>query len=246
MANYRLPNQVGLRFGKLVVLSEIRLGVPRLRCVYRCDCGNECERAHGDVAVSASRGHVPCCRACLIRDRAQRMSATMKTHGLSKTKLYGVHRQMIQRCYNERSRDYEGWGARGIRVCEPWHDRAAFIAWAHANGYAEGLTIERVNNDGDYEPDNCAWIPNAEQCRNTRPRRSRKPCARDRVIEFNGKRQRLQDWCIETGISRSALNHRLARGWPINRALTAGAVQGVVRSVAELETVLAPWRGRQT
>lgn len=220
MPNKRLPDQTGKRFGKLVVLSEIRDGITRLRCLFRCDCGNEFVKAHGDVAVSDRRGCVPCCRDCFRAGSAERMGNRMRTHGLSRSKLYDVHRQMLQRCHNAQCRDYPEWGGRGIRVCEAWHDRVVFMDWAHANGYASGLTIERLNNNGHYEPSNCAWIPNNEQWKNKRPRRSRRPCNRDRILEFRGRRQRLSDWCKETGISRAALNHRLYRGWPLARALT--------------------------
>ncbi len=173
MANRRLPDQTGKRFGKLVVLSEIREGQPRLQCVFRCDCGAEFMKSHGDVAVSVSRGHVPSCRQCHSRNNGKRCGDRFRTHGITRTKLYSVHRQMVQRCHNEIHRDYAGWGARGIRVCDEWRDRNVFIAWAHANGYRDGLTIERVNNNGNYEPGNCKWIPNADQAKNRRQRRKR-------------------------------------------------------------------------
>lgn len=217
MAAYRLPDQIGKRFGKLVVLEEIREG--RLKCLFRCDCGTEFIKSHGDVKSSVTAGHCPSCWDCCLRGRSERLRQIKRTHGLSKTKLYGVHRQMLQRCYNVRCKDYPAWGGRGIRACDEWRDLRAFIAWALTNGYREGLTIERVNNDGHYEPANCTWIPNAQQCLNTRPRRSRKPCARDRTIEFDGRSLRLGEWCEMVGISRSKLTHRLNRGWSVERAL---------------------------
>lgn len=173
MANHRLPDQTGKRFGRLVVLSEIRGGGVRLRCLFRCDCGVEFEKSHGDVASSVKQGHAPCCPKCFSNGSAERCGNRFRTHGLTRTKLYSVHRQMHQRCYNPKSADYPGWGGRGIRVCDEWRSLHAFIAWANTHGYLAGLTIERLDNNGNYEPSNCTWIPNTEQWRNIRPRRKR-------------------------------------------------------------------------
>lgn len=160
MPNHRLPSQVGLRFGKMVVLEELRDG-PRLRCRAKCDCGNIEIRSHGNL-----RKRNPMCRPCLLKMRGEGMAERATTHGLSKSKLYDVHRQMLQRCYNPKCKDFKNWGRRGIQVCDPWHDLAAFMVWALHSGYRDGLTIERQNVNGNYEPTNCTWISNELQALN--------------------------------------------------------------------------------
>jgi hypothetical protein len=92
-----------------------------------------------------------------------------------------------------------------------WLDFVAFYEWAHASGYAEGLTLERRDVDGDYTPQNCCWIPKAQQSRNTR---------RYQRIEYAGRALLLCEWAEELGISYYALRHRLNRGWSVERAFT--------------------------
>lgn len=96
-------------------------------------------------------------------------------HGDSKTKLYYVWAEMIQRCTNPKHRRFEDWGGRGIEVCDEWkNDYSAFKEWALENGYREGLTIDRINNDMGYSPDNCRWATVNEQNKNKRKYRGRK------------------------------------------------------------------------
>lgn len=131
------------------------------------------------------------------------------THGLSRLpdgKPHPLHKiwcQVRQRCFNQNDKDYVNYGGRGIAFDESWNDFAVFYEWAMGNGYQSGLSIERKNNDGNYEPSNCKWIPMGQQRRNNR---------RILMITFNGKTQILSDWAKEIPVKYSTLYARLKKG----------------------------------
>lgn len=139
------------------------------------------------------------------------------THGLSKFKLYDVHRQMLKRCYDSNSKDYPGYGGRGISVCKEWNDVHAFFNWAYKSGYKEGLTIERIDVNGNYCPENCTWIENKMQGRNTR---------RVRFLQYDGKSMSVSDWSRETGINIRTLINRLNLGWSVEKTLSSIPAKG--------------------
>lgn len=134
-----------------------------------------------------------------------------KTHGLSKHRLFHIWIGMKQRCENPNSQLYKLYGLRGITVCEEWHDFPTFFKWAMTHGYSEELSIDRVNVNGNYCPDNCRWATNVEQQRNKR---------NNRLLEYDGQTRCLSEWAILTGISASTIWLRLNRGWSVSEALT--------------------------
>ena len=91
------------------------------------------------------------------------------THGFSKDKLYKVYKEMISRCENIKSRAYKNYGQRGIKVHNEWFNYVTFKTWAESSGYMEGLTLDRTDNNSNYCPENCQWIPFSEQSKNRRP-----------------------------------------------------------------------------
>lgn len=130
----------------------------------------------------------------------------------TRSSLIKIFNHMKERCYDETDRRYADWGGRGIRICQEWlNDREKFIDWAINNGYKTGLSIDRIDNDGDYCPENCRWVTLSENNQN------RRSC---RFYTLNGKTQNLQQWCDEYNISRSMVNKRLAMGWDFEKALT--------------------------
>lgn len=141
-------------------------------------------------------------------------------HGCSvgpRRKLYDVWLQMHRRCYSPSCKDYPAWGGRGITICQEWHDVRAFVAWAEASGYCEGVTIDRRDNDGNYCPENCHWIPNEQQSSNTR---------RLTYLEAFGERRRIDEWSAITGIKYRTLKMRIKLGWDPEVALTVVPVIG--------------------
>lgn len=130
-------------------------------------------------------------------------------HGQCKTSTYSAWTAMMRRCYTPSVPNFERWGGRGIRVCERWRDFRNFLA--DMGPRPTGLSLDRINNDGNYEPGNCRWATREQQGRNT---------ATTRNITFAGKTQCLSDWAAEVGITPHGLYYRLQRGWPLERALT--------------------------
>ena len=128
----------------------------------------------------------------------------MKTHNKSNTKLYRVWNSMKQRCSNPNDKFYYCYGKRGIKVCNDWlNDFEKFYNWAISNGYAENLTIDRIDVNGNYEPSNCRWVDNKTQQRNRR----------DRVkVLFKGRELTLIEISEETGIALATIYERHKRG----------------------------------
>ena len=157
-------NLTAQKFGRLLVLrrggtyiSPCKTAVSK-KWICRCDCGNITEV----IAAHLREGRVKSC-GCLQRERAAQAATK---HGMSNTKVYWVWSQMRDRCTNANSRDYPYYGGRGISVCERWLKFENFIA--DMGVPPSGLTLDRKDNDGNYEPGNCRWATRAEQTTNKR------------------------------------------------------------------------------
>lgn len=185
----------GVRFGRLVAIEPVGRDKYRSvlwRCV--CDCGRE------TIVPTNSLKNAKSC-GCLIVERTIERNTR---HGAAKTKLYQVWGSMKQRCCNPNAKSYKNYGGRGITLCDEWMEFSAFQQWAKANGYAEGLEIDRIDNDKGYSPDNCRFVTRKQNCRNRRD---------NRHIEAGGERHTISEWADITGIPAKALQHRLCRGW---------------------------------
>lgn len=158
--------ETGQRFGRLVIVKEVehhKMPSGRYRRMFlcRCDCGNEvtCSLANLTSGNTSSCG-------CLKKEFA---SQNNSTHRQSKTRLYRCWLRIRNRCYRESNDNYAYYGGRGIKVCDEWKDSYEnFSKWAIENGYKDTLTIDRIDYNGNYEPNNCRWITQKEQTRNTR------------------------------------------------------------------------------
>lgn len=196
--------KVGEKFGKL----EVKEIIKGRKNNFICDCGSEKLIDKYDV----ERGKINSC-GCIRKNKPNALK-----HGLWGHKLYMIHKSMKQRCYNSNQKDYKNYGGRGILICKEWlDDFMNFYNWSIQNGWISGMKIDRVDNDKGYSPNNCKWTNQKEQSNNIR---------RNRLIEYLGKSQTLQQWSEELNIGRNTISTRLKAGWNIERALSEKAVIG--------------------
>lgn len=197
---------IGRRFGRLIVLSEDKRdsqGIIYYKCL--CDCGNQ-KIIKG---TSLRAGTTKSC-GCYNREIITKINPDYKK------KLYSIYRGMKNRCYNKNDKAFCNYGGRGIQISPEWDKYKKFESWAYNNGYSEGLWIDRIDNDGDYSPDNCRWTTPKKQQNNKRT------C---KYITINGKTQSVTEWAEETGINRSTIYRRIKLGYkgidlikPVNQA----------------------------
>ena len=128
-----------------------------------------------------------------------------------RTRLYVIWCHMIERCYNPHFVAFANYGGRGIQVCEEWRNSfVSFRAWAIPNGYNNKLTLDRIDNGGNYEPSNCKWSTTKEQCNNRRT---------NRLISYRGETKTMTQWAESIGMSANTFKRRLYAGWSVAKAI---------------------------
>ena len=132
-------------------------------------------------------------------------------HGMTNSRLYGIYKHMMNRCYNKNDTSYGKYGANGITVCDEWHTFDSFKEWALSNGYSDSLTLDRIDFNGNYSPDNCRWVDYVVQNRN-------RNCVN--IIEYNGEKHTIPEWAEITNMPYKKLWKRIHVGWDIEKALT--------------------------
>lgn len=192
-------------FGKLTakyITGQDKRGCYVWMC--ECSCGNRKEVQGHQLVKGATRS----C-GCL---RAEVMSKTMRTHGKTKTPEYRVWSGMMTRCFNPRTAYYHRYGGRGVTVCDRWRGSDGFVNFLSDVGGkpSDGHSLDRIDVNGNYEPDNVRWVVGPIQSRNR---------VSNRVIEFNGKTMPVAAWSEELGISAGCIIQRLNIGWSTAEAL---------------------------
>jgi hypothetical protein len=187
------------RFGELLVLDFYKInkhGNATWRCL--CNCGKETLVVGSDLR----NGHTSSC-GC---------KEGFRTHGHSRSKIYRVHYNMLNRCYNPEDASFERYGKRGILVCDEWkNDFLSFYNWALSNGYQKGLTIDRIDNDGPYSPENCRFVTMKDNSNNKR---------NNRWLTYKGKTKTVAQWGELLNITVGTLYDRLYAGWTHEEILT--------------------------
>lgn len=192
----------GMTFGNLTAIKKTQRKNRNTLWLCKCKCGNEVEC----YQYNLQRGTSTSC-GCL---RSFYAKQSRNCHGESKGTLYKKWSSIKARCYNEKSPNYRNYGGRGIKMCDDWLEFWTFREWAYENGYSEKLTLERIDVNGDYKPENCTWITMEEQQNNKR---------RSVFIEYNGYRKTVSQWAREVGISKEALMYRYKAGWTAEECL---------------------------
>lgn len=189
----------GKKFGRWTVL-QFSHSKNKIR-YWLCEC--ECGTVRPVRQLSLTSGRSKSC-GCYHREEAKSIGQRSLKHGDVGTKLYGVWNGMKTRCQNPNSKYYSDYGGRGVKVCDEWQNYIGFKQWAISSGYREKLSIERIDVNGDYCPNNCIWIPLSEQNYNKR---------NTRHINYNGKSYTIKEVAEITGLKPRTIAGRYERGW---------------------------------
>lgn len=197
-------NLVGQVFNRLTVIrqnGQDKFGQKLWLCVCSCKREKQC-----NVRGNALRRKTVQSCGCLSIEVARVLHTT---HGMSKTGLFTVWHMMIQRCFNEKHRHFASYGGRGITVCERWRNSFENF-FADMGERPTGLTLDRINNDGNYEPGNCRWANRLSQANNRR---------NNHLVTHNGVTQTISQWARIKKMNKVTLKDRLKLGWTVDAAL---------------------------
>lgn len=204
---------IGQKFNRLTILKFVgvdKYGNSKFLC--KCDCG----KTKVLLGSKVKGGRTKSC-GCLHSETARNNT---KKHLSSHTKIYNVYAHILSRCFCKTNKNYHNYGGRGITVCKEWTDKEngfdSFYKWSIQNGYDETAefgkcTIDRIDNNGDYEPSNCRWVSIKEQANNKRV---------NHLLTYKGKTQNVTQWAIELGFNKGTLFSRIHKGWSVEKMLS--------------------------
>lgn len=204
MANIKAndPKWIGFKNNKLTVIKPVYKN-NRWLWLCKCECGNE-TIVYPNLMIRGKQKACHCGKSATFREMNT-------THGQSKTRLYKIWCGMKKRCNNKNCEAYKMYGAAGINVCEEWETFLPFQEWALSHGYREDLTIDRIDYNKGYYPDNCRWTDYIEQARNR---------SSNKLITLNGETKTLIEWCEDFNINYNTAYSRISRGWTEEDAVT--------------------------
>lgn len=200
-------DMTGQRFGRLVVTSCAgRQHNRKYKWNAVCDCGALVCTDGGDLRSGVTKS----C-GCLQREKARKAGDRTRTHGMANTSIYSIWDSMHQRCNNVNRKDYVRYGGKGVTVCERWNSFDNFLA--DMGTRPEGCSLDRINNDLGYSPENCRWATIKQQNRNQ---------STNRIIVWDGESKCLAEWAEHLNINKNTLYARLTKyQWPVEKAFTA-------------------------
>lgn len=192
----------GKRFGRLTVIERAPNKVNRRNSFWKCQC--DCGRSTVVIGTNLVLGRTHSC-GCLNSEIIAQRNRDKADGKYRNPRLYNIYYGMRTRCYNSEDGGYHRYGERGIRVCDEWlNDYFAFQEWALSHGYQDGLTLDRIDFNGDYEPNNCRWATAKMQANNRRT---------NVYLSAHGETHTVSEWSQITGISMAAIYGRLRNGW---------------------------------
>lgn len=189
----------GQRFGRLTVIGVDDRNTRKTYYYCKCDCGNV-KSIRSDSLIS---GAIRSC-GCIKKEQDRINLEANHSHKMSCTRPYMIWQGMKKRCYYQNDVRYSDYGGRGITVCDEWRNSfTAFYEWSLANGYSDDLTIDRIDNDKGYYPENCRWSSKKEQARNRRSNIS---------IKIGNATKTLTEWCEIFDVDFTTVVARYKRG----------------------------------
>jgi hypothetical protein len=192
-------NLLGKKFGNWTVIKKEKNDKNQIVWLCKCDCIHGTEKVHQTGTLV--HGRSLSCGLC-----ATLSGIPSEVFGLSNTRQYSIYNNMKHRCYDEKSKNYDNYGRRGISICDEWLGETGFINfynWAMENGYCEELTLERKNVNGNYEPENCTWATFEDQCNNRRS---------NVFVEINGEIKTIAQWTKEYSLPEFTIYQRYKSG----------------------------------
>lgn len=199
----------GKRFGKLVAIERAHKTLcGKWKWLCRCDCGN-----YKEIDIhSLLRKDRPSTVSCGMCKKSMKGTKCYK-HGMTHTNIYQRYKLMKNRCYNPHNKRYYLYGGRGIKMCDEWLGEDGsknFIEWALNNGYREDLTLDRINGDEGYSPNNCRWVTRKEQSNNLRT---------NVLYDYNGCKYTLSQIADIVNMDQKLLRSRIRLGWDLDKAI---------------------------
>lgn len=207
----------GQKFDRLTVIEYAFNKNRKSYWICKCQCGN--------VKIVESYklriGHTRSC-GCIAKETFEILKQKCTKHNMVKTRMYKIWQNMKRRCYSPKEKGYKYYGGRGIKVCDEWlEDFINFYNWAMNNGYREDLTIDRINVNGNYEPNNCRWADRITQANNKR---------NNHFLTYNNETLTINQWARKLNIPRETIKTRIKKNLEIDKILKGGKENGNIKT----------------